>query len=200
MVTREKRTLPLGPLFPCHMLNFYQIEMRSATVFSGGHTDDVDHIAWNPTHPDLFCTSSQKDRRIVFWDARRGCTSITPYKFDCSICGSESRYVQQLPLKNTSPAVQMNYSPDGRVLLYSTSVKYMHYLTYGKEGDETKEQWHSNDREVRCFSSNIVGIVFMLFMRCPAYCFDRLIQPLWRWHCNHAPIRAKYPPSGVPEL
>lgn len=45
--------------------------MRSASMFSGGHHDDVDYISWNPTHPDLFCTSSQKDRRIVFWDARR---------------------------------------------------------------------------------------------------------------------------------
>jgi hypothetical protein len=45
--------------------------MRAATLFSGGHADDVDYISWNPTHPDLFCTSSQKDRKIVFWDARR---------------------------------------------------------------------------------------------------------------------------------
>ena len=40
-------------------------------MFSGGHTEEVDYVSWNPTHPDLFCTSSQKDRRIVFWDARR---------------------------------------------------------------------------------------------------------------------------------
>jgi len=40
-------------------------------MYSGGHVDDVDYVSWNPTHPDLFCTSSQKDRRIVFWDARR---------------------------------------------------------------------------------------------------------------------------------
>ncbi len=47
------------------------MEPRAATLFSGGHSDDVDYVAWNPTHPELFCTSSQKDRRIVFWDARR---------------------------------------------------------------------------------------------------------------------------------
>ena len=48
-----------------------QMEYRAATHFSGGHSDDVDHVSWNPTHPELFCTSSQRDRRIVFWDARR---------------------------------------------------------------------------------------------------------------------------------
>ncbi|KAL4081453.1 hypothetical protein V8B97DRAFT_2014302 [Scleroderma yunnanense] len=33
------------------------MEFRSATHFSGGHSDDVDHMSWNPIHPDLFCTS-----------------------------------------------------------------------------------------------------------------------------------------------
>ena len=47
------------------------MESRAATLFSGGHNDDVDYVSWNPTHPELFCTSGQKDRRIVFWDARR---------------------------------------------------------------------------------------------------------------------------------
>lgn len=53
------------------ILNISQMEPRAASMFSGGHSDDVDYISWNPTHPELFCTSSQKDRRIVFWDARR---------------------------------------------------------------------------------------------------------------------------------
>lgn len=48
-----------------------QMEMRSASLFSGAHLDDVDYVSYNPTHPELFCSSSQKDRRIVFWDARR---------------------------------------------------------------------------------------------------------------------------------
>jgi len=42
------------------------MESRTATLFSGGHSDDVDYVSWNPTHPELFCTSGQKDRRIVF--------------------------------------------------------------------------------------------------------------------------------------
>jgi hypothetical protein len=47
------------------------METRSASLFSGAHSDEADYVAWNPTHPELFCSSSQKDRRIVFWDARR---------------------------------------------------------------------------------------------------------------------------------
>ncbi|KAN0097039.1 hypothetical protein V8E55_001485 [Tylopilus felleus] len=48
---------------------------------AGGHSDDVDHVSWSPTHSELFCTSSQKDRRVVFWDVR------------------QSHHVQQLELK-----------------------------------------------------------------------------------------------------
>lgn len=48
-----------------------KLEPRSAAQYTGGHDYDVDYVTWNPTHPDLFCTSSQRDKRIVFWDARR---------------------------------------------------------------------------------------------------------------------------------
>jgi hypothetical protein len=47
------------------------MEPRAATNFTGGHSEEVDHVSWNPTHPDLFCSTSQKEKRIVFWDARR---------------------------------------------------------------------------------------------------------------------------------
>ncbi|KAI0774515.1 WD40 repeat-like protein [Fomes fomentarius] len=101
------------------------MELRSATTFPGGHVDDVDYIAWNPTHPELFCTSSQKDRRIVFWDGR------------------QSRHVQQIQLK-LAP-VQLNYSPDGKSILYTTTNKVLGSLTFGREGEETKDQWRVAD-------------------------------------------------------
>lgn len=47
------------------------MELRSASVYSTGHIDEVDYISWNPVHPELFVTTSQKDKRLVFWDARR---------------------------------------------------------------------------------------------------------------------------------
>ena len=57
--------------YVCSLTRRPQMEYRAAIHFSGGHSDDVDHVSWNPTHPELFCTSSQRDRRVVFWDARR---------------------------------------------------------------------------------------------------------------------------------
>ncbi|KDQ64417.1 hypothetical protein JAAARDRAFT_28046 [Jaapia argillacea MUCL 33604] len=104
------------------------MEMRSAATFAGGHSDDVDYVTWNPTHPELFCTSSQKDRRVVFWDAR------------------QSRLTQQCAVK-VSP-VQTSYSPDGRVLLYVSSGHQVFSMTYGKEGDDPKQQWHIHDKDV----------------------------------------------------
>ncbi|KAF8165606.1 WD40-repeat-containing domain protein [Crassisporium funariophilum] len=103
------------------------MESRAATVFSGGHSDDVDYISWNPTHPELFCTSSQKDRRIVFWDAR------------------QSRYIQQCPLK-VSP-VSTSYSPDGCSILYASAGHQLFFMTLGKTGEETKEEWHLSERD-----------------------------------------------------
>ncbi|RDX53847.1 WD40 repeat-like protein [Lentinus brumalis] len=98
------------------------MELRSASIFSQGHSEDVDYMAWNPTHPELFCTSSQRDRRIVFWDGR------------------QSRHVQQIQLK-FSP-MQLNYSPDGKTILYTTTSRMLGALNFGREGDETKDQWH----------------------------------------------------------
>ncbi|KAG1898948.1 WD40-repeat-containing domain protein [Suillus fuscotomentosus] len=90
-----------------------------ATHFSGGDSDDVDYISWNPTHPELFCTSSQKDRRIVF-----------------GMHDAKSRYTQQMVLK-ISP-VQTNYSPDGRTLIFTSAGLQLFFLTHRKDGDATK--------------------------------------------------------------
>ncbi|KAJ7068680.1 WD40 repeat-like protein, partial [Mycena amicta] len=103
------------------------MDQKSASLFSGAHSDDVDYVSWNPTHPDLFCTSSQKDRRIVFWDAR------------------QSRHTQQCSLK-VSP-VQTSYSPDGRTLLYTSLGHQTSFLVYEKEGDDPKESWHPSPKD-----------------------------------------------------
>ncbi|KAJ3719515.1 WD40-repeat-containing domain protein [Lentinula raphanica] len=103
------------------------METRSATSFTGGHSDDVDYVSWNPTHPELFCTSSQRDRRIVFWDAR------------------QSRHVQQLSLK--AAPTYTNYSPDGRWIIWASTQHQMYTLALGKVGEETKEQWRLSDKD-----------------------------------------------------
>ncbi|CAA7260119.1 unnamed protein product [Cyclocybe aegerita] len=115
------------------------MEPRSATLFSGGHTEDVDYVSWNPTHPELFCTSSQRDRRIVFWDAR------------------QSRNIQLCPVKG-SP-VQTCYAPNGRSLLYVSAGHQLFFLTYGRTGEQTKEDWHLSDREAQVGSTAIFNHV-----------------------------------------
>ncbi|KAG1866947.1 hypothetical protein C8R48DRAFT_703750, partial [Suillus tomentosus] len=87
------------------------MESRAATHFSGGHSDD------------LFCTSSQKDRRIVFWDAR------------------PNNSILKILL------VQTNYSPDGRALIFTSAGLQLFFLTYRKDGDATKAQWHLSDED-----------------------------------------------------
>jgi hypothetical protein len=66
----------------------------------------------------------------------------------------ESRYLQQCSLK-VSP-VQTSYSPDGRALLYASAGHQLFFMTLGKEGDETKEQWHTSDKDaVRVSTLNL---------------------------------------------
>lgn len=120
------------------------MEFRAATHFSGGHSDDVDHVSWNPIHSDLFCTSSQKDRRVVFWDARRRivyCRNIVLL----IISFKESRHTQQIQFK-VSP-VQTNYSPDGRALLCPSAGHQLFFLTLGKDKDSSKEVWQTSDKD-----------------------------------------------------
>ncbi|KAF9057887.1 WD40-repeat-containing domain protein [Panaeolus papilionaceus] len=103
------------------------MDMRSASNYSGGHSDDVDYVSWNPTHPELFCSSSQRDRRLVFWDAR------------------QSRYTQQVSLK-VSP-VQTSYAPDGKSLLYVSAGHQFFFVTHGKPTPDAKEEWRLADKD-----------------------------------------------------
>lgn len=102
------------------------MEYRSATVYTGGHTDEVDHISWNPIHPDLFCTSSAKDKRIVFWDAR------------------QSRHTQLITLR-AGPVITV-YNPDGKSIVYTTTNKSMYFLHLTKNEETGKDQWEPYNR------------------------------------------------------
>ncbi|KAJ8503364.1 hypothetical protein ONZ45_g10925 [Pleurotus djamor] len=104
------------------------MELRAATLYTGAHSDEVDYISWNPTHPELFCTSSQKDRRIVFWDAR------------------QSRNLQSISTKFSSQ--QTSYSPDGRTLLCTTTSHQLWFMTLNARVEgSSKELWQLSDRE-----------------------------------------------------
>ncbi|KAJ8086981.1 hypothetical protein PM082_005806 [Marasmius tenuissimus] len=115
------------------------MEQRSAQVFSGGHSDEVAYISWNPTHPELFCTTSQKDRRIVFWDAR------------------QSRYTQQIALR-AAPNYS-TYSPDGRTIMVCSTTNHTTFLSFGKEPEESKEQWKLMDQDPTAASIGIFNHV-----------------------------------------
>lgn len=60
----------------------------------------------------------------------------------------ESRHIQQCQMK-VSP-VQTSYSPDGRSLLYASAGHQLFFMTLGKTGDETKEEWHPSERDAVC--------------------------------------------------
>lgn len=46
---------------------------KDTTLTAGGHTNgcDVTACAWSSFHKDFFCSSSEQDRALVFWDARK---------------------------------------------------------------------------------------------------------------------------------
>jgi THO complex subunit 3 len=65
---------------------------------------------------------------------------------------SESRFIQQCVLKLAPSYTQ--YAPDGRSLLYVTAGQQLMFLSYGKEPEDTKEQWQPkilpNQKESVC--------------------------------------------------
>lgn len=65
----------------------------------------------------------------------------------------ESRYIQQCQMK-VSP-VQTSYSPDGRSLLYASAGHQLSFMTLGKVGDGTKEEWQPFERDTVCVYSTI---------------------------------------------
>ncbi|KAH9988415.1 WD40-repeat-containing domain protein [Russula vinacea] len=105
------------------------METRSASLFSGAHSDEVDYVAWNPTHPELFCSSSQKDRRIVFWDARR-----PPVQINYAPDGESLLYVSsgnQLFFMSHAKdpddsAAQAQWSPMDRAPLTASAAMFNH--------------------------------------------------------------------------
>lgn len=103
------------------------LESRSAVQYLGGHESDTDFVAWNPTHPELFCSSSQRDKRIVFWDAR------------------QSRPVQ-IYTHNLAPA-QLTYGPDGKTLSVVFANHQLGFMTYGQADSSKKPEWSPVKRD-----------------------------------------------------
>ena len=118
-----------------------QLEPRTASQYLNGHENEVDYVTWNPAHPDLFCSSSQKDRRVVFWDIRRMYHDFSLRYFRDNCSEVESRHIQYYS-HNVSPT-QINYSPNGKNLAVVTANHQLSFMEYGSEGGESKGHWTS---------------------------------------------------------
>ncbi|KZS97851.1 WD40 repeat-like protein [Sistotremastrum niveocremeum HHB9708] len=104
-------------------------DIRNTIALSNGHTEIVDSCAWNPTHPELLCSASSKDMRIVFWDAR----TKTP--------------LQTVSLKPRQP-VDVKYSPNGRVLAVLDKANFIVFLTLERKEDG-KDHWVLSQERVK---------------------------------------------------
>lgn len=88
---------------------------------SGGHSQQVDQVTWNPAHKDLLCSSSSEDRRVCFWDAR------------------QVKCVQNIQL-DVSPW-QISYSPDGETLLAIGNDNSRAILLFQHGKLESRDHW-----------------------------------------------------------
>lgn len=107
----------------------------------------------------------------------------------------ESRHTQQCSLK-VSP-VQTNYSPDGRALLYASAGHSIFFMTLGKEGEETKEQWNPSEKDPVRFPCN--HYIFLTNRFHPDTWIDSYVQPRRRWSYINSPLRAYTTYNGLPK-
>ncbi|KAF8507841.1 WD40 repeat-like protein [Hysterangium stoloniferum] len=101
------------------------LDPRNTTTISGAHTEAVDFVAWNPTHPELLCSSSTKDKRVAFYDAR------------------QSRPTQVI---NTSRhPVNIQYSPDAKTIMVLDDDDRVSFIKHGHTGPEGQLEWKSGE-------------------------------------------------------
>ncbi|KAH8830280.1 WD40 repeat-like protein [Flagelloscypha sp. PMI_526] len=98
----------------------------SASMPYNAHYDEATCVAWNPTHPEIFCSCSAKDRRILFWDGR------------------QNRPTQVYHCK--SAPIHVQYSPDAMTLMYISTGSQLYFLRRHPEL-ELKEQWKAFEIE-----------------------------------------------------
>lgn len=107
----------------------------------------------------------------------------------------ESRYIQQIALK-VSP-VQTNYSPDGRALLYTSAGHQLFFMTFGKESEESKEQWSLFEKDGVCATFDYI-IFSLIVIENLAYCgLNSHVQPRRRWSGDDSPSRTHHPHHGL---
>ncbi|KIJ56946.1 hypothetical protein M422DRAFT_238533 [Sphaerobolus stellatus SS14] len=101
------------------------LDPRNTTTLSGGHTESVDFVAWNPTHPELLCSSSSRDKRVAFWDAR------------------QSRPTQVINISRR--AVTLQYSPDAKSVMVVDEEDRLMFIKHGNTGPEGQLEWKAGE-------------------------------------------------------
>ncbi|KAF8580584.1 WD40 repeat-like protein [Ramaria rubella] len=101
------------------------LDPRNTTTISGAHTEAVEIVSWNPTHPELLCSSSSKDKRVAFYDAR------------------QSRPTQVI---NTSRhPINVQYSPDGKTVMVVDDDDRLSFIKHGNTGTDGQLEWKAGE-------------------------------------------------------
>jgi THO complex subunit 3 len=126
-----------------------QLDPRNTTTISGAHTEAVEFVAWNPTHPELFCSSSSKDKRVAFYDARREFRSPTVFApflllfLQLVASSSESRPTQVI---NTSRhPINLQYSPDAKTIMVLDDDDRLSFIKHGNTGSDGHLEWKTGE-------------------------------------------------------
>ncbi|KAG8900867.1 hypothetical protein FRB99_005726 [Tulasnella sp. 403] len=85
---------------------------KETTATSGGHGAIATSVAWSPKHPELFCSSSETEKSMVFWDARKKGPTFQ--------------------LKTPTPLTQLQYCPDGESVALLDKSFHLHRLQLNK--------------------------------------------------------------------
>ncbi|GJJ07179.1 hypothetical protein Clacol_001379 [Clathrus columnatus] len=101
------------------------LDPRNTTTLGGAHTEIIDFVAWNPTHPELLCSASSKDKRVAFYDAR------------------QSRPTQVL--STSRHPINLQYSPDAKTIMVLDDDDRLSFIKHGNTGSEGQLEWKAGD-------------------------------------------------------
>jgi len=79
---------------------------------------------------------------------------IIPFACQQLTVSTETRYVQQVPLK-VSP-IYTSYAPSGKHLLYASTGQQIYFLAFGRGPDGTRDEWRIAEKEPVCANTSLV--------------------------------------------
>jgi len=97
----------------------------------------VEHVAWNPTHPELLCSTSRKDMKVAFWDAR------------------QSKPIQSFNVSRKP--LSIHYSPNGRTILMLDDDDKLSFLHLDANPEVAQLTWTASET-ARSSSGSITAL------------------------------------------